>query len=289
MKVLKPKKPHIQQLVVDLTTVEDLYGEQNLAETSLFSGGFINFGYWKHLKTHPIISARTRALSSQRLYEKIFDILSINTTDSILEIGCGLGNGCVLLHQKYNPVYVIGIDASSAQIQRAIQRHEKYLKKTRDSLIFSRTTAEDFRISPNSISKAFSVEALQHFDSIEKFLKTIFKALKPGGRLVVTTFFLKSKPPQDFFDLFPNFASGVDKLINVNDFSQKLLNHGFINLKSESIGPFVWPGFDKWISQTEYKDTWDKNWLQAYKRGILDYYVFEMEKPLKGCSYESKC
>lgn len=277
----QPKTTNIQKLVVDLTTVEDLYNDQNLAATSLFSGGFINFGYWETLKIHPRISARTRALSSQKLYEKIFDLLAINTTDSVLEIGCGLGNGSILLHQKYKPKYLIGIDASAFQIQRAMAKHKNYLSSSKDSLVLTVATAENFKIPPSSITKAFSVEALQHFDSVDNFLHLILKTLKPGGRLVVTTFFLKSDPPSKFFDLFPNFASGVDKLIKVDDFKQKLVEFDFVNIELQSIGKHVWHGFDRWISQTEYRDTWDKNWLDAYKNNILDYYIFIAEKPLE--------
>lgn len=276
---MKFKHANSEDLVTDLTTVENLYGDQNLAATSLFAGGFINFGYWKYLKINPQISLTTRALSSKRLYDKIFEYLSINITDSLLEVGCGLGNGCILAHQKHKPKYVIGIDASFPQIQRATERHKNYLKKTRDSLIFMVDSAENFKLPPNSISKVFSVEALQHFQSTRDFLNTVFKTLKSEGQLVVTTFFLKSAPPPNFLDLFPNFANGVDKLIKLNEFKKELIENGFIDIQSESIGSHVWQGFDKWISQTEYRDTWDKNWLEAYKAGILDYYIFTAKKP----------
>ncbi|MBI3535797.1 MAG: methyltransferase domain-containing protein, partial [Deltaproteobacteria bacterium] len=268
------------ELVIHLTDVQDLYGEQNLASTTLFAGGFINFGYWKNLKLEPKISKNTRALSSGKLYEKIFNLLDVNEKDTVLEVGCGLGNGCVMLHKKHNPKYIIGIDSSYKQIQRTHRKQRSYLVKNKDSIKFAVAEAENLQIPNGSISKIFSVEALQHFISLDCFLDSAFKAMKCGGSLVVTTFLFRSEPSQKFMDLFPNFASGVDKIIKLNDFLKKLKMHGFIDIKSRSIGKDVWPGFDKWISQTEYKDTWDKNWIQAYRDKIIDYYTVEAKKPI---------
>ncbi len=268
-----------ENLITELTDVNTLYSKQNLAGASLFAGGFINFGYWKGIETKPKISLKNRALSSKQMYKLICRRLAIRKNDSVLEIGCGLGNGCVMLHKIYNPKYVIGIDATNKQIQRALKKHKPYIDSHRDSIKFFRSNAESIQISPGTISKCFSVEALQHFESIDSFLSSVFSVLKSRGKLVVTTFFFKVSPPVKFFDQFPNFASGVDKIVKTEDFSQKLKAHGFKGIKCRSIGKFVWNAFDRWIAQTEYRDTWDKNWIKAYKEGILDYYVFEMYKP----------
>lgn len=267
------------KVITEFTDVETLYGKQNLADWELFAGGFINFGYWKNLKFSSKISEKTRILSSQRLYEKVFDLLAINNLDKVLEIGSGLGNGCVLLHKTYHPKYVIGIDASYEQIQRTIKKHEKYLKDHIDDVKFFISEAENIQIPSGSITKAFSVEAMQHFKSPDCFLESVFNVLKSQGKLLVTTFFFRSDPPRGFMDLFPNFASGVDKIIKLDEFSKKLEMSGFKYIKSQSIGKYVWEGFDRWISQTEYKDTWDKNWIHAYREGLIDYYIFEAEKP----------
>lgn len=265
-------------VIIESPGVETLYGDMDFGATELFAGGFINFGYWENLKIDRKISVKKRALSSKNLYEKVLDCLKINEKDTILEVGCGLGNGCVLLHSQYHPKYVVGIDASDAQIQRAKKTHKKYLYESRDSIRFIVAKAENIPIPANSITKAFSVEALQHFESLDDSLASISKSLKTDGKFVVTTFFFKSNPTKEFFDLFPNFTSGTDKVIKRSDFLKKLKNHGFIDIQSWSIGKHVWDGFDKWISQTAYKETWDRNWIQAYKDGILDYYIFEARK-----------
>ncbi|NGX46881.1 MAG: Erythromycin 3''-O-methyltransferase [Chlamydiae bacterium] len=265
-------------LVTNPMDVETLYGEQDLAATSLFSGGFINFGYWKGLRIGSKISKKTRALSSQRLYEKIFDLLAVNKEDTVLEIGCGLGNGCILLNKTCAPSYIIGIDASKAQIRRANEYHKASLLGSEDTIKFGVSKAENLQIAENSITKAFSLEALQHFSSPDRFLKSLFKILKTNGKLVISTFFFRSDPPISFFDSFPNFSNGVDKVVKLQTFCSKLEKYGFKNIRTRSIGKHVWSGFDRWVSQTEYKATWDRYWIQAYQQGLLDYYIIEAEK-----------
>lgn len=54
---------------------------------------------------------------------------------------------------------------------------------------------------------------------------------------------------------------------------------GFKNIKIESIGKNVWHGFDKWISQqSEFKNTWNRNWYKAYQNNLIDYYEITAEK-----------
>jgi hypothetical protein len=52
-----------------------------------------------------------------------------------------------------------------------------------------------------------------------------------------------------------------------------LLTCGF-----ESIGERVWHGFDAWMAQTEFKGSWGRNWLKAYHRGLIDYFLVTAAK-----------
>ncbi len=264
-------------LTENLTSIESLYGEQDLASSVLFAGGFINFGYWKNIKYKVKISYKTRALSSQRLYEAIFQALNLGKDDKIAEIGCGLGNGCVLLQKKYHPKFIVGIDSSPHQIERAIQKHKLFLLENAD-VKFVQAPAEDLPLKANSLTKVYSIEALQHFRSVPAFLESVFDVLRPNGKLIISTFFFLTPPDPEFFKMFPNFACGIDKVILIDKFVKMLKLVGFNNIRVQSIGKYVWQGFDKWINQTEFRDTWDRNWLTAYENGILDYFIIEAEK-----------
>lgn len=269
----------VEDLTQNLTNVETLYGEQDLSSSTLFSGGYINFGYWKDIDLNNDISKKTRTLSSKKLYSKVFESLDIVGNDAVIEVGCGLGNGSVLLHKKFKPKFIMALDASLDQIQRALKRHSAYLRKFQDSIRFLTCSADHIQMKPKSITKVFSVEALQHFSNLDLFLNSVFNVLQAGGKFVVATFFFKTNPPAGFMNLFPNFKTGIDKIIKTDEFTNMLRKQGFQDVQYQSIGEHVWNGFDKWISQTEYKETWDKNWIWAYEEGILDYFIFEARKP----------
>jgi hypothetical protein len=44
------------------------------------------------------------------------------------------------------------------------------------------------------------------------------------------------------------------------------------------LGEHVWHGFDAWIGQTEFRDSWGRNWLEAYNCGLIDYYLVRADK-----------
>jgi hypothetical protein len=72
--------------------------------------------------------------------------------------------------------------------------------------------------------------------------------------------------------------SGIDVVAAIDSFRDNLLAAGFVDVHVESIGERVWHGFDAWIAQTEFKDSWGRNWLQAYHRRLIDYYVVTADK-----------
>ena len=72
--------------------------------------------------------------------------------------------------------------------------------------------------------------------------------------------------------------SGIDVVAAIDSFRDDLLAAGFVDVHVESIGEHVWHGFDAWIAQTEFKDSWGRNWLKAYHRGLIDYYVVTADK-----------
>jgi hypothetical protein len=53
---------------------------------------------------------------------------------------------------------------------------------------------------------------------------------------------------------------------------------GSVDVRVEILGEHIWRGFDAWIDQTEFKDSWGRNWLTAYNRGLIDYYVVTADK-----------
>jgi hypothetical protein len=74
-------------------------------------------------------------------------------------------------------------------------------------------------------------------------------------------------------------ADGTDRANSIGVLEGRLQQAGFVAISTERIGDHVWPGWDKWLAQTEHRDRWPRNFLVAYRRGLLDYYLIVAEAP----------
>lgn len=265
-------------IITSARDVKNLYDDLDLSNCELFAGGYTNFGFWKNLNYKGQITASVRCLSSRQLYIESLNQLKIDRQDVVLEVGCGLGSGLILIAEQFSPKYAIGVDASLEQLNRANQLYGSYLSTRKDSIKLAQMSAESLSFKDNTISKIVSVEAVQHFSDFKSFIDSMYRVLKKGGRVVISAFFFLREPPLGFNDHFPTFADGIDRVIMESEFRACLIERGFKNVSARSIGKHVWEGFDKWIRQTIYKDTWDRNWLIAFHQGILDYFIIDAEK-----------
>src|SRR5947209_287233 len=88
-----------------------MYGEDDLSSMSLFSGNYINFGYWQDFTPGPI-SVGERTESQANLYRAVLRRLRIDSTDVALEVGCGIAVGAALALREFNPRAIYGLDIS---------------------------------------------------------------------------------------------------------------------------------------------------------------------------------
>ena len=227
----------------------------------------------------PILTEDDRIRSEKNLYHQIFERVSLNERDNGLEVGCGLGFGCVLaIDPKYGAGKFTGLDLSPSQLDRAREIHDPLLRRT-DRIQFIQGSAEKIPLKSNTYSKVVSIEAAQYFRDIDAFLSEAYRVLSPGGELAVTTFFAPSESTiEKLKGLIPTIRDKIDNIVSIEHVSSALQKLGFKNITCESIGKYVWPGFDKWIGQTELRDTWNKNWLTAFKSNLVDYYIITAKK-----------
>ncbi|MGH3670581.1 MAG: hypothetical protein ACRDSH_08080 [Pseudonocardiaceae bacterium] len=68
-----------------------MYGENDLGSMEIFSGDFINFGYWRGFEPGSI-SVEERTASQADLYRTVLRRLQIDRADVVLEIGRGIAS-----------------------------------------------------------------------------------------------------------------------------------------------------------------------------------------------------
>lgn len=254
-------------------STQDMYGKDDLAKFPMFSGGYINFGFWKGInyKNDPLTEEK-RTQSAINLYQYAFEQLGLNKNSEVLEVGSGQGNGCVILSKQFRPKRIVGLDAVSQQTERAKHRHTDFIKFHPEVEFFT-GLAEKIPFQDNSFSHLISIEAASHFSSMTDFFYEASRVLKPDGKLLVATVFPKdTKTLEELQGLLPKYH------VYMNDFTidkvQKYATN-FQNIKITSIGNYVWEGLDEWLKRDELKQSWSRLWLQAYKTGLIDYYVIE--------------
>lgn len=250
-----------------------MYGQFDLGSLSIFSGSFINFGYWGDLEPDREITVEERVESHAELYRKVARSLELEPGDRLLELGCGLGVGTALVASEYG-VLVSGMDRSATQLKRALAINANAIEDLGGALSFVQGSVTDLPWGDASVDGVYAVEVLQHVDDLAAVAREVHRVLKPGGRFATATFFapdgVEAAPVAE---LLETVASGADVIRPVGDFAADLTAAGFADVSVESIGEHVWHQLDRWISQTEFRVSWARNWLRCYENGLIDYYL----------------
>ena len=97
---------------------------------------------------------------------------------TVLEIGCGEGYGISEL-VKFSKKY-IGVDKFETFISEEI-------KKNNDIVFHKMEIPPLLNIKANSIDFVVTFQVIEHIQDDHYFLKEIFRVLKPGGKLLLTT------------------------------------------------------------------------------------------------------
>ncbi|MFF4317894.1 class I SAM-dependent methyltransferase [Streptomyces sp. NPDC001568] len=261
--------------------VWETYGPADLSSVPVFTEGFINFGYWEAVDLEKPLSDGDRLRSEQDLYRHVLDAVAPGG-GRVVEVGCGLGVGCALALEEYRPAGITGVDIHPHQLRRARDVNAALLAAEPDRLRFALGAAESLPLGDGEFDCLYSVEAAQHFPDLDAFAREAARVLRPGGRLAVASFFTVDGTPAQadrLAGLLDSYASGLDIARPVSRLTDALTGSGLVDVRSRSIGPHVWPGWDRWLSRLWSPGTWPRNFLAAWEERVLDYYVITAGRP----------
>ncbi|MCD0443876.1 methyltransferase domain-containing protein [Glycomyces sp. A-F 0318] len=258
----------------DIQAQRDLmYGELDLGSLTIFSGSFINYGYWGDVAPGREITLAERTASQAELYRRVVSRLSMPLGAELLELGSGIGVGAALVAREFGAV-VSGLDRSAAQLGRAAEANAATLADMPGRLSFYEGSVTAIPFPDASFDGVYAVEMLQHVDDLAAVAREVHRVLRPGGRFATATFFAPDGAGETpVADLIETVASGVDVVRPIGEFTADLEAAGLREVTATPIGEHVWRQFDQWVAQTEFRDSWGRNWLRCYENGWIDYYL----------------
>ena len=255
-----------------------MYGEDDLSSFRLFAGGFINYGLWRGIPLDEPISVERRVESQLALYRLAYEGLA---GLRVLEVGPGTGVGAGWAFAECGPAELHGVDLHAEQVLRCAERNRAAIEAAAGRFTFRRGAADALPFADGAVDAVVSVEAAQHFDDLAGFAREAFRVLVPGGRLLVTTFFIPDAATAgSLAAMLGPFIEGTDLEHPIGGFAGDLADAGFADVAVESIGDHVWPGLDAYVAQLGVPEgDWQRQYVTAWRDGLLDYYVVTARKP----------
>lgn len=121
-----------------------------------------------------------------QLYHYVASAIELKGLD-VLEVGCGRGGGASYIMRYLQPKSMTGVDISEKAIAFC-NRHHSF-----EGISFFQGDAEYLPFDENTFDVIVNVESSLCYGSMERFLREVFRVLRPNGYFLFTDFRSKDK------------------------------------------------------------------------------------------------
>jgi ubiquinone/menaquinone biosynthesis C-methylase UbiE len=126
----------------------------------------------------------SREVFSKR--KEIADACPIRSGDTVADIGAGTGLFTRIFSEKVGPNgKVIAVDIADNFLDHIEKVSQDLGQKNVSTQL---CTADSTKLAPSTIDVAYICDVYHHFEFPEKSMKSLFEAMKPGGKLVLVEF-----------------------------------------------------------------------------------------------------
>jgi len=165
--------------------------------------------------------------------DKAFDLLGVQATDRIIDIGTGHGQSLTHFSKMTSEGRVVGVDSSDVMLTIARRKNRAGLKSGRVEL--HKASGDDLDFSTASFDKALAIHTLYFWNPALPYLQEILRVLTPGG-----CFVLGFRPAEDeiVVSKFPTTVyefrtiAEVEALAREAGFSDVTVLHDYVPGKS---------------------------------------------------------
>jgi SAM-dependent methyltransferase len=123
------------------------------------------------------------AWENRELNELVVDELQLASDETVLEVGCGPGQG--VRAAVSDAQMVVGIDPSAVMVAQARRRNQGAIRDGRADVLLA--SAEHIPFPDGWFDCAFAVNSVQHWESVSAGLIEVRRVLRPEGRLLIVT------------------------------------------------------------------------------------------------------
>lgn len=125
-----------------------------------------------------VLYRRRDILRRRRL---VHEVLDARPGERVLDVGCGPGFFATELLERVGPAgSVTGIDSSAAMLGVAVRRTEQH-----ENVAFHQANATELPVADGTFDAALSVQVLEYVPDVAAAIAEIYRALRPGGRVVI--------------------------------------------------------------------------------------------------------
>ncbi len=168
-------------------------------------------------------------IGNAKLNNFIYELLSIEKDDQILEIGSGTGKLTKKILKGIGKGFVESVDFSQAMVSVSKRRNISYLKKGKVKI-----THGDFNeilFENNSFNIICTVNTIYFWDNPYIMAKKINKILKPKGRLLIgfeqNNYMKDNKLDNEVFNYYS--PEDIEEMLIDTGFNNKIVTESIIN------------------------------------------------------------
>ncbi|GHO78569.1 hypothetical protein KSD_63400 [Ktedonobacter sp. SOSP1-85] len=112
------------------------------------------------------------------------ELLDIQPTDTVLEVGFGAGRGIMLAAAKASAGHVMGIDLSETMVQVAAKRNAQAIRAGR--VVLKQGDIATLPFEDQQFDKIMTIHTFYFWPEPSQIVQELRRVLRPGGKMIVT-------------------------------------------------------------------------------------------------------
>ena len=244
--------------------------------------GHIHWGVWPEPQRADT-AANGYAEAAGRLTKLAIEAAGIQDGMRVLDAGCGLGGGVVLLNEDFSGLHVTGLDVDASVIDHARRR---VAETDGNKITFVVGDAVSTPAPPRAFDAILAIESLPYV-SRKRFFREAARLLVPGGRLALADFLLVPRAVPRALPALAAVARPVFRFFGRGKKPPSLAGYtrigsanGFELETAWDLTAQAMPTFESWIAMTRDQRGWPSNAAAAIRgvervtrMGVVRYYV----------------